>query len=204
MLDQFFDRLMLCDDATSRHLDTGARYIRHQPERAPLAFLHSLYPPVSEELLFDVEHRIGTLPKDYRSFLMRANGAALFEGIFYLYGCTGDQVERSPALEKRNAISLAFKNELFAATQPGLWSDGWISMGSVVGWSSVLDLEIQRDGRCAISQTGGTRKRRETNSFFDMLDLIMVTLEGCFSCSAVIDPTYAQLETSLDSLLQSH
>lgn len=135
---------------------------------------------------------------------MRANGAGLFEGIFYLYGCTGDQVERNPALEKRNAISLAFKNELFAATRPSLWAEGWLSIGSVVGWSSVLDLEMQRDGRCAISQTGGTKKRRETNSFFDMLDLIMVTLEGCFSCSGVIDPTYAQLETSLDSLLQSH
>jgi hypothetical protein len=201
-IDRLFDELMACDDATSRHLDNGAHYIRHQPGRGSLAFLHSLYPPAPDEIFDEVEGLIGPLPTEYRALLARANGLSLFEGCLNFYGYNGPLMNREIALEKREAISLAFQNKIFAAVQPELWSSGWICIGGASGWSSKISLHMHRDGRCAIGGEKG--KQREVGSLSALLDQIMITFSQYFSCSGVLDPTYAELETSVKNLVQSH
>lgn len=65
----------------------GTLLIGRAPHIAPLAWLHSIYPPLSENQLRQIEHSIKiSIPKQYRMFLSTTNGLNFFNTTLSLYG----------------------------------------------------------------------------------------------------------------------
>ena len=63
-------------------LENGTRLICPTPHIAPQAWLHVLFPPLSDEGVRQLAELSGfDLPDDFRSFLQRSNGARLFSEI---------------------------------------------------------------------------------------------------------------------------
>lgn len=70
-----------------RALDSGTRLIGHVPHVAPEAWLHALYPPLSEDGIAAVEESLSfPLPADYAAFLRIHNGLRVFSGDLWLGG----------------------------------------------------------------------------------------------------------------------
>jgi len=188
-----------CEDDTSIVLPNGARFVRKLPGDAPLAFLHTLYPPLKNCDIAIQEAALGRrLPEDFASFLTFADGAALFAGVVSLSGFS-ENAGRSTRLEDQRAISILWENEMFAASSPGRWKSGWIRIGAVSGWDSQFSIELHVGGVCAILDDSG----REASfvSFSACLDRIIDSVQPYFSCDGLIDQSYATLETSLGSLI---
>lgn len=196
----FASSLFDCDDATSLRLATGARFIRKLPDGRELGYLHKLYPPIGGTDLEALQVAFGgRLPADYRAFLSWANGASLFDNGIYLLGFV-ENVTRSTEMGDQAAVSIAWQNELFSATNPERWEGGWTRVGSAVGWDSRYDLQIHRDGACAFV---GPRGAHVAPSFDACLARLIGRVGTCYSCDGVIDPSYGEVEAALASLIQT-
>jgi len=70
-----------------RHLEDGTLLIGHAPHIAPQAWLHCIYPPLSDKELCDLENELNeSMPDSYRLFLKNTNGLNVFNTTFNLYG----------------------------------------------------------------------------------------------------------------------
>lgn len=68
-------------------LGDGTHLIGKAPHIAPLAWLHTIYPPLSEEEISILEGQINNkIPKSYKDFLLLTNGLNVFNTTFSLYG----------------------------------------------------------------------------------------------------------------------
>ncbi len=201
-LDRIFERLRACDNDTSVRLDGGAHFIAQLSEQGPLAFLHYLFAPVTDLRLAEAERMLGTLPEDYRTLLQRTNGALWFDKAIFLFGCAGPSRQRGLRLEDQSAFSLELENKIFAGMESAAWLDGWMRIGGVTGWSSQLSMVMNRDGRAAIAEAAG--KRMEFESLEQMLARVIEGVAPCFSCAGRLDPSYADLEAALSSLIRTH
>jgi hypothetical protein len=57
----------------------GARLIGHVPHVAPMAYLHTIFPPLSEAEILELERIVGRrIPQEYTSFLRLSNGLKVF------------------------------------------------------------------------------------------------------------------------------
>jgi SMI1 / KNR4 family (SUKH-1) len=73
-----------------KQLLSGVRLICPTPHIAPEAWLHVLYPPVTIEDISRLETDLrASLPKDFRDFLLRANGLELFSNNITVWGIRG-------------------------------------------------------------------------------------------------------------------
>lgn len=141
--------LARCDDQTSRSLPNGARFVRQLTE-GPLAFLHYLPPPASDDVLLRIEAALGhTIPGEFRNMLKRANGPNLFDKHLSFFGAE-EGLSRSLRLEDQIAVSLLFENETFSVIRRVRWNEGWMRIGVVSGWSTQHDLQANVSGQCAI------------------------------------------------------
>lgn len=202
----FLERLEVlgseCDDASSRTLPSGARFVRNLPDEGPLAYLHSVYPPLGTDALAHCEAALGRpLPNGLRYWLSKANGATLFDKTIYLFGFT-ERMHRSLSLEDQTAISLTSENEMFALCNRSLWDTGWIKVGSLSGWTTTLELQMHSTGRCALA--GDAERRVEFVSFDEMMTVIVQRVSPCFSCVGVTDKSYVALEATLSRFFAAH
>ncbi len=78
--DELHSVLVRCDNQTSRFLPNGARFIRHLPNKGPLAFFHYLPAPADDEVILRIEAALGrTIPLQFRDMLKITNGPNLFD-----------------------------------------------------------------------------------------------------------------------------
>jgi hypothetical protein len=107
----------------------GARAIGHIPFIGPLAYLHTVYPPLGPDGLAAVEAEVRRpLPEQYRELLMRTNGLNLFRSSLCVYGLrtsyartTGERlpfsgdlantVERPPAVPNGAVIVGSYRQD---------------------------------------------------------------------------------------------
>lgn len=68
--------------------EKGTILIGRAPHIAPKAWLHSIYPVLSEQDIITLENELNTkIPEDYKWFLLNfSNGLGVFVAKFYLYG----------------------------------------------------------------------------------------------------------------------
>ncbi|HXJ61224.1 MAG TPA: SMI1/KNR4 family protein [Verrucomicrobiae bacterium] len=70
-----------------RELPNGTQLIGRVPHVAPNAWLHELFPPISDTRIDGVQSEIGMLiPEAFRDFLSLGNGIRLFSGSVSIYG----------------------------------------------------------------------------------------------------------------------
>jgi hypothetical protein len=193
----FTGRLFECDDGSSLTLRTGSRFIRKLPDERSLGYLHRLYAPLHEGTCAPLLRR---LPSEYLDFLKWANGAALFDNCLALYGYV-ETVTRDPTPEAVTAISITWKNEIFAAMEQRRWDEGWTAIGSLVGWDVTYTLQLHQDGSCVVAKDTHVSP---ASPFDRCLETIISRVAPCFTCAGIIDDSYAELEAALASLVCMH
>jgi len=81
------DSIRSYGDGQNRSTPNGTDLIQHVPHVAPLAYLHSVFPPLSESAVDELNEAVGgVLSADYREFLLKANGLTVFTSALSLYG----------------------------------------------------------------------------------------------------------------------
>lgn len=84
---QIYDALLDWGKLGCRTAANGAVLIGHVSHVAPEAWLHELYPPLSQSEISDAEVDCGvSFPESYRHFLLCTNGAKLFSGSIAIFG----------------------------------------------------------------------------------------------------------------------
>lgn len=191
-----------CDDKSSRILASGARYVRNLDVEKPLAFLHCFFAPLTLPERERYEMALGCeLPLEVTQFLERANGVKLFDKTINIFGYV-ERITRSLALEHQAPISLVSYNEEFAACYPDRWHNGWRQVGAVTGKSTRLLLQAHSTGKCAV--VWEDQRSVEFASFHTMLAMLVDRIGTCFTCQGLRDPTYNELEATLEGLLVTH
>lgn len=70
-----------------RNLGNGTILIGHAPYIAPGAWLHAIFPPLSQQKIDELEKEMKVgMPEDYRNFLSQSNGLRVFMNSITLYG----------------------------------------------------------------------------------------------------------------------
>jgi hypothetical protein len=70
-----------------KRLDDGTLLIGRAPHIAPLAWLHTVYPALTDSQIRKLEKRLDTqIPPSYKDFLLITNGLNVFNTVFCLYG----------------------------------------------------------------------------------------------------------------------
>jgi hypothetical protein len=196
--DDLHSVLVRCDNQTSRLFPNGARFIRHLPNKGPLAFFHYLPAPAIDKVLLRIEAALGrTIPLQFRRMLKITNGPNLFDKHLSFNGAE-ERLSRSLRLEDQNAVSLLLENETFSLAQRARWADGWMKIGAVSGWSTQHDLQTNVSGRCAIVSKEGASI--EFDSFGEMLGLLVEIILPLIPCSGLAEGEYDLLETALCGL----
>lgn len=81
------DILMSYDNLGEKKLKDGTVLIGKAPHIAPMAWLHSIYPPLSESDINILEDQIKKIiPEPYKEFLKVSNGLNVFNTTLSLYG----------------------------------------------------------------------------------------------------------------------
>jgi hypothetical protein len=196
----FAESLLECDDPSSLKSTAGNRFIRKLPDNRSLGYLHKLYTPLDCAGCQQLRDALGRdLSPEFESFLRWSNGANLFDDQIYLFGLVGT-FSRDTALENQQPISIVDRNSIHSAVTSARWHDGWIQIGSVVGWSSTYGIELHKGGACALTSEDGVYA---TPSFERCVTVIIDRISACFSCDGVIDSSYAEIEAALRSLFRS-
>lgn len=80
--------------------ETGALLIGRAPHVAKLAWLHSIYPPLNDQQISELESRMQIkIPSSYVDFLHTSNGLKVFVTTFCLFGLRTN-FDRSPAASR--------------------------------------------------------------------------------------------------------
>lgn len=81
------DRLNSFRNLGEKVLSDGTHLIGKAPHIAPMAWLHSLYPPLTDGQIIEMEAQLGLIiPNEYKIFLKASNGLNAFNTTFCLYG----------------------------------------------------------------------------------------------------------------------
>ncbi|MDX6750491.1 hypothetical protein SH611_11790 [Geminicoccaceae bacterium 1502E] len=90
--------------------EPGGRLIAHLPHKAPLFWMHRLYPALDEERIAALEEELEReVPGSFRDLLLRMNGARLFCPFLNIFG--GDTSRRrDPTYVMGEPISLRYGN----------------------------------------------------------------------------------------------
>ena len=196
---EFASALFDCDDSTSLRLSTGARFVRKLPDDRSLGYLHKLHAPITARNLETLQSVLGQrLPAQYRDFLSWANGGTLFDNTIYLHGFV-ETFTRSIEPERQDPICILSENRALSDSASFRREEGWIRIGSAVGWDSKFALQLHVDGRCAIAGAAGVHV---AGTFDACLNLLIGRVGGCFSCDGIIDETCAEVEAALSSLVR--
>jgi hypothetical protein len=68
-------------------LDNGTLLIGKAPHIAPQAWLHTIYPPITNIQIQELELKLGnSIPKKYKTFLFNTNGLNVFNTTLNLFG----------------------------------------------------------------------------------------------------------------------
>jgi hypothetical protein len=130
----------------------GGLAVCHRPQVAPMAYLHLVYPPLSEAAIDAAdEHYSRPIPAAYRAFLGCANGCRLFEG-FDLGGSLlqndgAEHIDRSLANVLGHPISLSYGNSV---ERPSGLSETVLIIGGMTGWNARGALAMTQAGDVAL------------------------------------------------------
>lgn len=86
LFDKSIDILKGYNYLGEQQLEDGSLLIARAPHIAPQAWLHSIYAPLTESEISEVEQRVGEIPKVYKGFLKTSNGLGVFNTTLSLYG----------------------------------------------------------------------------------------------------------------------
>jgi hypothetical protein len=149
----------------------GGLQVGHVPDEGTHAYLHTLYPGLSEDRLAQTEATYDRqLPSEYRHFLAWANGAGFFRHLrlngSHIRGTDRELIDRS-GVGVGQTISLDYGNQVgWPAGAPGT---AWV-LGTVSGWSGQGYLLLRQDGRVTLcSKTDATDVAASWDSFGHML-----------------------------------
>ncbi|WP_111978706.1 SMI1/KNR4 family protein [Algibacillus agarilyticus] len=79
-------------DSPNITTENGSVLLRNVPDIAPKAYLHSLYAPLDESEIEDLEAQISyALPEELKQFYMTVNGLDFYCGTLYMYGLRKDK-----------------------------------------------------------------------------------------------------------------
>ena len=149
----------------------GGLQVCHVPEQGTRAYLHTLYPGLSEDRLAQTEAAYDRqLPAEYRRFLAWANGAGLFRHLglngSHIRGVDREMIDRS-GVGVGQAISLDYGNQF--GWPAGAPYSAWV-LGTVSGWSGQGYLLLRQDGGVTLcSKTDATDIAASWESFSHML-----------------------------------
>lgn len=195
----FADSLLICDDESSLKMRGGNRFIKKLPDDRSLGYLHKLHGPLSNVEIERICDGIGRrLPAQMESFLCWSNGASLFDNQIYLFGLA-ESVSRSLAPETQKPISIVDKNRIFSAARHRRWNDGWIHVGSIVGWDANYEIELHESGACAVTFREATYS---SASFEQCVESIIDRISICYSCDGIIDHSFGEVDAAVASLFR--
>jgi hypothetical protein len=149
----------------------GGLQVCHLPDEGALAYLHTLYPGLSEDRLVQTEAAYDRpLPAEYRRFLGWANGAGFFGHLrlngSHVRGTDREPIDRSGA-GVGQTISLDYGNQF--GWPAGAPYSAWV-LGTVSGWSGQGYLLLRQDGGVTLcSMTDATDVAATWDSFSHML-----------------------------------
>ncbi len=149
----------------------GGLQVGHVPDEGELAYLHTLYPGLSEDRLAQTEAAYDRLlPAEYRRFLGWANGAGFFRHLrlngSHIRGMDREPIDRS-GVGVGQTISLDYGNQ--TGWPAGAPYTAWV-LGTVSGWSGQGYLLLRQDGGVTLcSKADATDVAASWNSFSDML-----------------------------------
>ncbi len=151
--------------------DGGGLQVCHTPAEGTYAYLHTLYPGLTEDRLAETEAAYDRpLPGDYRRFLAWSNGADLFRHLglngSHVRGGRHDPVDRSGS-GPGQPVSLDYGNRFgWPENAP---CTAWV-LGTVSGWSGQGYLLLRQDGTVTLcAKTDAADVAASWNSFSHML-----------------------------------
>jgi SMI1 / KNR4 family (SUKH-1) len=107
----FFSTLMHTPPFDIHDLSNGVRLIGHVPDLAPEAYLQSIYPPLSNEEIRNIEEQIARpLPLSLKQFFQVANGIHLFSCALSIDGLRRSTVRTG--IESRQPFSIVTPNTI--------------------------------------------------------------------------------------------
>jgi len=143
------------------------RQICHQPQRAPEAYLHELYPGLGESEIAEMEAVVGQLlPPRLLSFYEITNGARLFEAQVSVSGLV-KEFGRDPS--KQAPISIEQDSRIFAAVRPEWYRQGFIRIGGV-SFERQDELICGPDDRVLVIHADTAQPLRRYSDIFDCLE----------------------------------
>jgi hypothetical protein len=87
MYNEILMRLKEYKPLEEEHLSDGTHLIGKAPHIAPLAWLHTIYPGLTDENISELEEKIGvSIPDSYKDFLRLSNGLNVFNTTLSLFG----------------------------------------------------------------------------------------------------------------------
>jgi hypothetical protein len=124
-------------------LPNGARLICPTPHVAPEAWLHVLFTPLTTEKIEEMEKKLGMqLPNDFKNFLHKTNGLALFSYCIKIWGVRQTMARSgSAAWQPHDLIDHNYESE-----RPNGSPKGIIYFGSTENGSSWCFFEFNKDG----------------------------------------------------------
>ena len=104
--------LLKFDHLGHMQLENGTYLTGHVPCRAPLAYLHHVYPAAEDWQVKVISSYFGTtIPTEYLQFLKHHNGINLFLGELCVFGFSPEMVSRKPPEAFYYPFSLVSANE---------------------------------------------------------------------------------------------
>jgi hypothetical protein len=110
--DQILKLLKNYDYLGVKKTQNGTLLIGKAPHIAPMASLHSIYPPLTDEEIKNLELSIGLdIPPDYKSFLKITNGLGIFNNTMSLFGLRNNY-KRTPEDAQQQPFHIKHPNTL--------------------------------------------------------------------------------------------
>lgn len=124
----------------------GTRWIAHTPERAPEAYLHQFYGPLSPNEIKDLEDELGgVFPASFSNFLELHNGIGLFANYINIYGLQRRRTRTDMTVAAQQPFSIFTPN---GNERPKTAPDSLIFVGSIGDERNLL--AALQDGRLLI------------------------------------------------------
>jgi hypothetical protein len=146
-------------------MPNGTLLIGKAPHIAPLAWLHSIYPPLLGNDLNEMEKRLGhAIPGPYRRFLIATNGINIFSTTLSLYGLRYNY--------KRNIEDVWQPFDIVTPNtieKPGNAGDNIFIIGSYDWDGSYLYID-SKSGKIHLCDREDARSNYSWDSFYAMLE----------------------------------
>ena len=168
----------------------GTLLIGRAPHIAPLAWLHAIYPVLSDGDVANLEEELNTkIPEEYRFFLQHySNGLGIFVAKFYLYGLRKDLSRSIEASRQPFSPVIANIDERAENAKPSYFFIGGYSWD---GSKLYIDTET---GIVHYCERWDATSLYQWNSFGEMLLSEIKRIAGLFDKNGII--INADLHTS--------